>query len=198
MTRAAAVTPPTRGKTTMKLRDLAFLALAWCGSTAAGRPVHESLASVLARTDRAVVVRVLSVRKLPADRFARTIEIEATPQEMLIGQLPDDATLYCRYAEGVVHRRGDATVSPLVSGSGEEFGVRRGEQVILLLAPVQPADTPTMVRDAHTADASAGGVADDSANTEVTEGTDAETRPCDILRIEPLDNRRLIVRRRQP
>jgi hypothetical protein len=180
-----------------KLRAIALLALAWCGSTVAGRAVHESLDSVLVRTDRAVVVRVLSVRKLPADRFARAIEIEATPQEMLIGQLPDDATLYCRYAEGVVHRRGDATVSPLVSGSGEEFGVRRGEQVILLLAPAQPAETPAGAREVA-ADPSAGDGVDTSANTDMAEDTEAETRPCDILRIEPLANRRLIVRRRQP
>jgi hypothetical protein len=182
----------------MKLRTFALLALAWPGSTLAGRAVHESLASVLARTDRAVVVRVLSVHKLPADRFARAIEIEATPQEMLIGQLPDDATLYCRYAEGVVHRRGDATVSPLVSGSGEEFDVRRGEQVILLLAPAQPAETAAMVRDAHAADASAGNGTDESANAEGTEGADTDTPPCDILRIEPMENRRLIMRRRLP
>lgn len=182
----------------MKLRAIAMLALAWCGSAAAGRAVHESLDSVLARTDRAVVVRVLSVHKLPADRFARAIEIEATPQEMLIGQLPDDATLYCRYAEGIVHRRGDATVSPLVSGSGEEFDVRRGEQVILLLAPAQPAETAAMTREAVTVDPSAGNAADESANTDVAEGADAEAQPCDILRIEPMQNRRLIVRRRQP
>lgn len=182
----------------MKLRTLVLLALAWPGSGLAGRAVHESLDSVLARTDRAVVVRVLSVRKLPADRFARAIELEATPQEMLIGQLPDDATLFCRYAEGVVHRRGDATVSPLVSGSGEEFDVRRGEQVILLLAPALPAETAAVTRETAAVDPSAGNAADESANNDDAEGAYAEAQPCDILRIEPMQNRRLIVRRRQP
>jgi len=159
--------------------------------------VHESLDSVLARTDRAVVVRVLSVHKA-ADRFARAIEIEATPQEMLIGYLPDDSTLFCRYAEGVVHRRGDATVSPLVSGSGEEFDVRRGEQVILLLAPAHPAETAAMTREAAAVDRSAGDAVDAPANTDVDEGAETGTPPCDILRIESLANRRLIVRRRKP
>ena len=196
MTRTAAATPAPRG-TTVNLRVLVLLALAWPVSSLAGRPVHESLDSVLARTDRAVVVRVLSVRKA-ADRFTREIDVEATPQEMLIGQLPDDATLFCRYAEGAVHRRGDATVSPLVSGSGEEFSVRRGEQVILLLAPTPPAETPAGAREAAAADASTGSDTDESPNTDVAEGIDAKTRPCDILRIEPLTNRRLIVRRRQP
>ncbi|WP_313914466.1 hypothetical protein [Tahibacter sp.] len=181
----------------MKLRTLVLLGLAWPGSGLAGRAVHESLDSVLARTDRAVVVRVLSVRKA-ADRFAREIEIEATPQEMLIGQLPNDATLYCRYAEGVVHRRGDATVSPLVSGSGEEFDLRRGDQVILLLSPTMPAESPAGPREAVTVDPTTGNGEDASANTDVAEGTEDETQPCDILRIEPVQNRRLIARRRQP
>lgn len=157
--------------------------------------MHESLDSVLARTDRAVVVRVLSVRTLPADRFAHAIEIEAMPQEMLIGQLPDDATLVCRYAEGTVHRRGDATVSPLVSGSGEEFDVRRSDQVILLLAPALAAEPPAAARETVTADPSASGGADAPAYPDASA---AETQACDILRIEPLSNRRLIVRRRQP
>ncbi len=195
--RAAAVTSTTSQATTMNVRMFALLALAWCGSATAGRPVHESLDSVLARTDRAVVVRVLSVRKA-ADRFTREIEIEATPQEMLIGQLPDDSTLFCRYAEGVVHRRGDATVSPLVSGSGEEFDVRRGEQVILLLAPAIPAETPAGTRGAAAVDPSARDGEDTSANTDSAETTETEAQPGDILRIEPLTNRRLIVRRRQP
>lgn len=161
--------------------------------------MHESLASVLARTDRAVVVRVLSVRKLPADRFARAIEIQAAPQEMLIGQLPDDATLVCRYAEGVAHRRGDATVSPLVSGSGEEFGVRRGEQVILLLAPALSVATAARTRGTAAAATNTGaGMDDDPANADVAEDSEAGERLCDILRVEPLANRRLIMRHTQP
>lgn len=164
---------------------LLLLAALWSASAAASRSVHESLSSVLARSGHAVVAEILDRDEFDPDRHAHAVVVDAAVEEVLAGAPITDETLRCRYTEARVQRRGDATVSPLVSGSGEEFRLRRGERVILLLAPLSAAAPPAT--DAGT---------DAAAAERETEEDDAET--CTLLRVEPLQNRREILMQAQP
>jgi hypothetical protein len=162
------------------------------GIANAGRVVHESLASVAVRAQRIVVAEVVAVDDYD-EGAERILDVEAMPEQLISGpgfEVRDEDTLLCRYREARVQRRGDAVLSPLVSGSGEEFRTRRGDRVILLLA-AQPENAaqgpvpPQSETDAAPHD-------DAMLDTE----TDAQARQpdCTLLRIESLQNRIAILR----
>jgi hypothetical protein len=109
--------------------------------------VHESLAQVLKRTAVALVADVATVGPLEQKGMWRELELSVMPVRMLFGTLDGKAkTMTCRYQEGVPHRRGSATVSPLVPGSGHELQVKPGDRVILLLADPVPNKPQTLLR----------------------------------------------------
>lgn len=161
------------------------------GTANAGRPVHESLASVTVRAQRIVVAEIVAV-DIFDEGSSRNLDVEAIPEQVIAGPALEPAgfdTLLCRYTEARVQRRGDAVLSPLVSGSGEEFRVRRGDRVILLLA----AAPAPMVQDAPSRSG------DEAATHGETElGADTGPAPrdpdCLLLRIESLQNRITILR----
>jgi hypothetical protein len=98
------------------------------------KPAYESLDHVLARTRTAIVADIGSVEETEGPRFYRLLTFTATPVETLFGKNFTTHRIACRYLEGLVHRRGDMMVAPLISGSGMEFGIKPGERVILLIA----------------------------------------------------------------
>lgn len=161
------------------------------GIANAGRVVHESLASVAVRAQRIVVAEVVAVDDYD-EGAERILDVEAMPEQLISGpgfEVRDEDTLLCRYREARVQRRGDAVLSPLVSGSGEEFRTRRGDRVILLLAAEPENAAPGPVPQAEP-DAAL----HDDANPDAE--TDAQARPpdCTLLRIESLQNRIAILR----
>lgn len=176
----------------IRLLVLVFGLFAGVSTAGAGRVVHESLPSVVARAAHVVDADVVAVDEFDDTRMSRTADIELRPRELIAGQTLDLAgrdTVLCRYREARVQRRGDAVVSPLVSGSGEEFGLRRGARVIVLLAalPEPAADTPVVGGDAP--------VAEDTEATHRADAVAADIEPaCTVLRIEPLQNRIAILR----
>lgn len=176
----------------MVISAVAALA-AGIGIANAARVVHESLASVAVRAQRIVVAEVLA-----ADAYEegaeRILDVEVLPEQLISGpgfEARDEDTLLCRYREARVQRRGDAVLSPLVSGSGEEFRTRRGDRVILLLAaePENVARGPAPSPPQSEAEAT-----HDDARSDAE--TDAQPRApdCMLLRIESLQNRIAILR----
>jgi hypothetical protein len=165
------------------------------GVAYASRPVHESLASVAVRAQRIVVAEIVGVDEFN-DGGEHIVDVEAVPEQLMAGPEFDDAdaeTLFCRYAEQRVQRRGDAVLSPLVSGSGEEFRARRGDRVILLLAPKAGAEVtsskaspPAETGDAETSEEASTADAENEATPDIP--------TCTLLRIESLQNRIAILR----
>jgi hypothetical protein len=97
--------------------------------------VHETLEKVLARTTAALVADVEKVGPAQRAGIWMEIELKVKPVRRIFGGLNDDTKSFsCRYSEGLPHERGDEMVSPLVSGSGTEFDLKKGERVILLLS----------------------------------------------------------------
>lgn len=185
-----------RSNALKRLRYGAMLLLALAaGAASAGRPVHESLSGVLARSPQVVVAEVLGIDELDTDPGQHAIAVEARLQELLRGPAPEQDTVYCRYTEMRVQRRGDAVISPLVSGSGQEFGLRRGQRVILLLAPQDASGgTPGSIRADHADAQAAVSDADDSGES----AAEPAQPDCVLLRAEPLQSRREILRLLQP
>ena len=85
------------------------------------------------RTRTALVADIASVEETEGPRFYRLINFVTTPVETLFGNPHAARPIACRYLEGLVHRRGDVVVAPLVSGSGMEFTIKTGDHVILLI-----------------------------------------------------------------
>jgi hypothetical protein len=108
---------------------------------------HETLDRVLKRTAVALVVDVEKVGPVEQTGIWREIELSVKPVRILFGKLDSKTKAFsCRYAEGVPHKRGETTVSPLVSGSGHELHVKKGDRVIVLLSE-RSADQPqTLLR----------------------------------------------------
>ncbi|HSX62754.1 MAG TPA: hypothetical protein VLF18_21435 [Tahibacter sp.] len=171
-------------------RAIAATALfaAGIGVALAGRPVRESLASVAVRAQRIVVAEVVAVDDFD-EGGERILDVEAVPEQLMAGpalESGDEETLLCRYTEQRVQRRGDAVLSPLVSGSGEEFRARRGDRVILLISMTPEAETA-----APAAEASASGEPDD---VDAPIESPPAAPVCRLLRIESLQNRIAILR----
>jgi hypothetical protein len=111
-----------------------LMGLLSASSSVAMRPAHESLERVLARTGAAIVADIGSVEERSDHQIYRELVFAATPVETLFGEGFAAPLLDCRYEQGLVHRRGDLVVAPLISGSGMEFGIKTGDRLILLLA----------------------------------------------------------------
>jgi argonaute-like protein implicated in RNA metabolism and viral defense len=95
--------------------------------------VHESLESVLQKSRAAVVVEVTSVSEPRVDGYWQNVDFQARSIRTLFGDRQPAQRLACRYAQGLPHRRGDMAVSPLITGSGLEFRLKKGDQVIVLI-----------------------------------------------------------------
>jgi len=113
---------------------MALIALCWATASAASSIVHESREAVLVRTQRAIVAEVRGVQSGPDDEFSRVVTLRIQPIRSVFGAAVTRQKMRCEYREGRPHRRGNTAVSPLVSGSGNEFDLKRGERVLLLLA----------------------------------------------------------------
>jgi hypothetical protein len=111
-----------------------LIGLLSASSSVAMRPAHESLERVLARAGAAIVADIGSVGERSDRQIYRELVFAATPVETLFGEGFAAPLLDCRYEQGLVHRRGDRVVAPLISGSGMEFGIKTGDRLILLLA----------------------------------------------------------------
>lgn len=94
---------------------------------------YEYLEAVLSRTEVAVVVKIENVGIPKVEGYYRDIEVTARPLKVLFGKIDDRVRTYT-YSEGLPHVRGTAKVSPLVSGSGQEFSLKKGAEVILMLS----------------------------------------------------------------
>jgi hypothetical protein len=104
--------------------------------------VHETLETVLKTTTVALVADVQKVGPVEKQGIWRELELSVKPVRILFGKLDDKAKAFsCRYSEGAPHTRGGTMVSPLVSGSGYEFQLKKGNRVIVLLSQ-QSADKP--------------------------------------------------------
>ncbi|GMV31644.1 MAG: hypothetical protein AMXMBFR59_37690 [Rhodanobacteraceae bacterium] len=153
--------------------------------------MRESLASVAMRAQRIVVAEIVAVDSFD-EGANHNLDVEAIPEQVIVGPVLEPAefdTLLCRYAEARARRSGDAMLSPLVSGSGEEFRARRGDRVILLLA----AAPAPVVRDSPSRSGD-----DEAVRGETDLGAETEPAPrdpdCTLLRIESLQNRITILR----
>ena len=96
--------------------------------------IFEPLDQVLPRAAVVVVADVQRVTPQPDSALWRSLTLQVAPVRTILGAEVQARALTCRYEQGLPHRRGDKTVSPRVSGSGMEFQVTPGRQVILLLA----------------------------------------------------------------
>jgi hypothetical protein len=123
---------------------VAFFLSSWPGL--AMRPSYESLDRVLARTRVAIVAEIGRVEETRLGDIAREIAFSATPFETIFGSDVPFGPLDCRYRQGLVHRRGDLTVAPLISGSGIEFRVKPGDRVILLIGVAEGAESCNVLR----------------------------------------------------
>ena len=94
---------------------------------------HLDIKKVLDKTEVAVIVEIQDISKPAIERFNVSIDVVARPVETLFGK-PAGAILRCTYSQGRCHWRGKWAISPLVSGSGQELGLKKGDRVIFLLS----------------------------------------------------------------
>lgn len=116
------------------LHALPWILLGLAAGSAASPVSREPLQAVLARAQSVVVVEVAGVGERQREGYWQWLTLQARPLRTLSGPAPTVSLLHCRHAQGMPHRRGDSEVWPLLSGSGMEFDLRRGETVILLIA----------------------------------------------------------------
>lgn len=95
--------------------------------------VYEPLDAVVKKSRCALLVEIQSVGSAQGDSFNKTIEIRAKPLKSIFGKMPSNEELSFIYSEGRPHVRGNTEVSPLVSGSGLEFNIKRMAKVIVLI-----------------------------------------------------------------
>ena len=118
----------------MSLRRAALLLFFACADCPASQIVHEARDAVRARAATGVVVDVRAVDVRDDGAYWRELALRIDPVRIVFGKALPIGTRRCVYREGRPHRRGEVTVSPLVSGSGAEFDVRRSDRVMLWLA----------------------------------------------------------------
>jgi hypothetical protein len=118
----------------MRKAILGFLAAAILfGQANAMQIVHKSLDAVLSEADAALVVEVDAVSEQVKEGFWVHVDFDARPLKTLFGSVESADTLLLTYYQGMPHYRGNTPVSPLVSGSGLEFNLKKGDHVIVLL-----------------------------------------------------------------
>lgn len=102
---------------------------------------YEMLDVVVRRSESAFVAQVVAVTERDdGTAFAKTLVFELNPIRTIFGTRVPTSTLTCLYTEGRPHLRGALAVSPLASGSGLEFRVRPGDEMIFLVANVGAHD----------------------------------------------------------
>jgi len=95
---------------------------------------HESIEAVLQKTQIAMAVEVTSVSPPRKEGYWKTVDFRAVSTRVLFGDRKKGEKLRCRYSQGMPHLRGSMGVSPLVTGSGMEFNLKKGDHLILLIA----------------------------------------------------------------
>jgi hypothetical protein len=101
---------------------------------------REPLEAVISRIEVALVVDILGAREVPGPTpYWRVLDLSAMPVSLLIGVPFAERTLHCEYSEGLAHERAGVSVWPLVSGSGMEYGISKGDRVILLISKLDAA-----------------------------------------------------------
>ncbi|MGI9303914.1 MAG: hypothetical protein ACR2RB_14630 [Gammaproteobacteria bacterium] len=102
---------------------------------------HESLEAVKGMATIGVVAKLRSVSDSRKEGYWIAVDFTAVPIEIIYGKVASDNVLSFTYSQGIPHRRGDVTVSPLVTGSGLELKTKRGDHVILLLSAPDSTNT---------------------------------------------------------
>jgi hypothetical protein len=94
---------------------------------------HKSLEEVLSKASTALIVRVFRVSEPVAHGLFVRREFFVDCERILLGKKKKNR-FSCAYEQGLPHRRGQMQVSPLVSGSGFEMTLKKGDRAVFLLA----------------------------------------------------------------
>ena len=103
------------------------------GQVSATQIHHQSLDEVLSEVDAALMVEVDSVSERVKEGFGTHVDFDARLLKTVFGSIQSGESLLLTYSQGMPHFRGNTGVSPLVSGSGLEFNLKKGDRVIVLL-----------------------------------------------------------------
>jgi hypothetical protein len=87
----------------------------------------------------AAVAQVLSVTERHEGGIWKVLNSQARIITPIFGHFDKLSPLLCRYEQGLTHKRGEQTVSPLSSGSGREFDIKPHQRVIFLMAKMPNA-----------------------------------------------------------
>ncbi|CAN5285008.1 hypothetical protein BH09PSE6_BH09PSE6_14790 [soil metagenome] len=85
-----------------------------------------------AKATLAVVVEIVAATKVEREIHTDLVVV-ARPVRTIVGSPLPGTTWSCTFSQGKPHRRGDRFVEPRSMGSGIEFGLHAGDQVILLV-----------------------------------------------------------------
>jgi len=94
--------------------------------------IYRTLDEVLNKAEAALIVEIDSVSEPIKRGFLVHVDFDARPIKTLFGSVESGESLSLTYSEGRPYYQG-RTRSPLVSGSGLEFGLKKGDRVIVLL-----------------------------------------------------------------
>jgi hypothetical protein len=94
---------------------------------------HKSLEEVISGTSTILIVRVLRVDEPATHGFFLKQEFFVGCERVLLGKIRKN-WFPCVYEQGMPHRRGQMQVSPLVSGSGLETTLKKGDRAVFLFA----------------------------------------------------------------
>ena len=103
------------------------------GQVSATQIHHQSLDEVLSEADIALAVEIGSVSEPEKNGYLRHVDFDARLLKTLFGSMESGESLSLTYHQVMPHFRGNTGVSPLVSGSGLEFNLKKGDHVIVLL-----------------------------------------------------------------
>jgi hypothetical protein len=103
------------------------------GQAGAVQITHQSLDEVLLESEIALMVEIGSVSEPVKESFFVHVDFDARPLKTIFGSLKSCESLLLTYSQGMPHYREDTAISPLVSGSGLEFNLKKSDRVIVLL-----------------------------------------------------------------
>jgi hypothetical protein len=117
------------------------------GPSQAMLAIRESLDKIIALSSSAIVADILDGPVARRTEVADEVEFHARPVATLFGDGLAGRDLDCRYQELLGLDHGVQVFAPLISGSGIEFNVKKGDRIILLIgAPGSPSDRCRVLR----------------------------------------------------